>query len=97
MVVVPLNVGATEFEDKACAALKTKEFTWVNNCFQSKRNAVIGLYGQRLFKIDIIHWIHRASVAPKFKMKMGPGGEFPRVADRSDHFPCSDKISLIFV
>ena len=38
------------FEFKACAVLKIKEFTFVNDCFQNKHNAEIGHYGQTLIK-----------------------------------------------
>jgi len=33
---------------RAFAVLKTKEFTFVNDCFQHKSNAAIGHYGQTL-------------------------------------------------
>jgi tellurite resistance-related uncharacterized protein len=33
--------------------LKTKEFTYVNDCFQNKHNEKIGHYGQTLIKMQV--------------------------------------------
>jgi len=44
------------FEFKACEVFKTKEFTFVNDCFKDEHNAEIGHYGQTL--IDLIHLFH---------------------------------------
>ncbi len=41
------------FEFKACEVFKTKEFTFVNDCFKDKHNAEIGHYGQTLIKIHL--------------------------------------------
>jgi len=37
-------------KDKAFEVLKIKEFTFVNDCFQNKNNAVFGVFLQRLSK-----------------------------------------------
>ena len=38
------------FEFEACEVLKTKEFTYVNDCFQNKHNEKIGHYRQTLIR-----------------------------------------------
>ncbi len=43
-----VSVCSVMFEFKACAVLKIKEFTFVNDCFQNKHNAEIGHYRQTL-------------------------------------------------
>jgi hypothetical protein len=44
-----VSVWFRMFEFEACVVLKIKEFTFVNDCFQNKRNEEIGHYGQTLF------------------------------------------------
>ena len=39
---------AKNVKDKAFEVLKIKEFTFVNDCFQNKNNAVFGVFLQRL-------------------------------------------------
>lgn len=39
------------FEFKASEALKVKEFTRVNDCFQNERNEEIGPYRRALFRL----------------------------------------------
>ena len=44
---------AKNVKDKAFEVLKIKEFTFVNDCFQNKNNAVFGVFLQRLIKTNL--------------------------------------------
>ena len=52
------------FEFEACEVFKTKEFTFVNDCFKDEQNEEIGHYGQALNRmiaklktINNVRWI----------------------------------------
>ena len=42
---------AKNVKDKAFDVLKIKEFTFVNDCFQNKNNALFDVFLQRLLRI----------------------------------------------